>query len=219
MMTLRPLPVFRDSRSCGIRALEGGACARVSPFTAQLRADADGLTLVSIILTNDRDGAGDVIEPAGLCNRDEYLRRPVVLWAHNGLTLPVIGTCVGLEVRPDRLVAETRFARGVAFAEDLFGLYERGVLRAWSLAFVPRKTSALAAGRGGRRGLRVEQWELVEYSAAPVPENPGELVFALRKGDVRDELLRSWLRVAAEEEMARRRQKFAELLSRRGEAG
>jgi hypothetical protein len=215
MMTLRPIPVFLDSRPCGVRALEGGACARVSPFTAQLWADPDTLTLRSVIATNDADGAGDVLEPGGLRNRDEYLKSPVVLWAHNRLTLPPLGTCVRLEVLPDRLVADTQFARGVAFAEELFRLYERGVLRAWSLGFVPRQTSGLAPGRDGRRGLRVEAWDLLEYSAAPVPESPGALAVALRKGDVRDRLLREWLRIAAEEEAARRQEVFADRLARR----
>jgi phage head maturation protease len=204
MLILRSVPVFLDRHPCGIRALEGGACARVSPFTAQLRADPATLTLLSIIATNDRDAAGDLIEPDGLRNRNEYLKSPVVLWAHNRLTLPPVGTCVRLDVRPDRIVVETRFARGVGFAEELFGLYQRGVLRAWSLGFVPRKTSALA-GRGGRSGVRVEAWDLVEYSAAPVPEGPGALAAVLRQGDVRDRLLREWLRVAAEEAAARRR--------------
>jgi hypothetical protein len=215
MMTVRPFAVYLDSHPHGIRALEGGACARVSPFTAQLRADRDRLTLLSIIATNDADGAGDVIEPDGLRNRDEYLKRPVVLWAHNRLTLPPIGSCVRLEVRPDRIVALTQFARGVTFAEDLFRLYERGVLRAWSLAFVPRKTTGRAAGRGGRRALRVEEWDLLEYSAAPLPDRLGALAAALREGNVRDRLLRDWLRIAAEEEMARRRERFADLLARR----
>jgi phage head maturation protease len=216
MISPRPVPVFLDSRPYGIRALEGGACARVSPFTAQLAADPDGLTLLSVIATDDPDGAGDVLVPDGVRNLDEYSKSPAVLWAHNRLTLPPIGTCVRLEVHADRLVAETKFARGVAFAEDLFRLYERGVLRAWSIGFVPRKTTALGAGPNGRRGLRVEEWDLVEYSAAPVPESPAALAAALRQGAVHDRLLREWLRITAEEEAARRREVFADLLPRRG---
>jgi phage head maturation protease len=188
MLGLRPFPVFRDNHPCGIRALESGTFARISPSTTQLYADPATLTLLSIIVTNDRDTAGDLIEPDGLRNRNEYLKDPVVLWAHNRQTLPPVGTCVRLEVRPDRIVVETRFARGVAFAEDLFRLYARGVLRAWSLGFVPRKTSGLATRRGGRRGLRVEEWDLVEYSAAPVAACPGPLTAARRPGRAQDRL-------------------------------
>src|SRR5262249_21713947 len=85
------------------------------------------------------------------------------------------------------------FAQGVPFAEDLFRLYEQGVLRAWSIGFVPRKTSALPDGGSGRRGLRVEEWDLLEYSAVPVPENPVALTVAIRKGAVHNGLLREWL--------------------------
>ena len=42
-------------------------------------------------------------------------------------------------------------------------------------------------------GLRVEEWDLLEYSAVPIPENPGALTVALQKGLVRDPSLRHWL--------------------------
>src|SRR5438105_6635312 len=137
------------------------------PAPALLRHDADPatLTLRSVISTADPDRAGDVVVPAGLRNADEYLRNPVVLWAHQR-TLPPIGVCRRLDVLPDRIVAETQFAAGVPFAEDVFRLYEQGVLRAWSIGFVPRQTEP------ARRGSRITEWDLLEYSAVPVPENP-----------------------------------------------
>ena len=115
--------------------------------------------------------------PSGLRNRDEFLRNPVVLWAHQR-ALPPIGVCRGLEVRADRIVAETEFARGVPFAEDVFRLYEQGILRAWSIGFVPKRVAPL------RRGQRIDEWDLLEYSAVPVPENPAALTLAVRKGIV-----------------------------------
>ena len=87
------------------------------------------------------------------------------------------------------MVAETRFAQGVGFAEDVFRLFEQGVLRAWSIGFVPRRAYRAA----GVKGLRVDEWELLEYSAVPVPENPGALTVALEKGVVRDRALADWL--------------------------
>ena len=44
-----------------------------------------------------------------------------------------------------------------------------------------------------RRGVLVEEWNLLEYSAVPVPENPGALTVAIQKGIVHDGLLREWL--------------------------
>jgi hypothetical protein len=155
--------------------------------------DPDALTVHAVITTAAPDRAGDVIEPAGLRNAEEFLRNPVVLWAHQR-ALPPVGTCARLDVGDDRIVAVTRFARGVPFAEDLFRLYEQGVLRGWSIGFVPRRATLLPPSpRTGRRGLKVSEWDLLEYSAVPVPENPEALTLAVRKGVVRDRDLRDWL--------------------------
>jgi phage head maturation protease len=189
---------FLDGRAFGMRALDSGAFARVSPYTVKLAADPAAMTLLSAITTIDVDRAGDVVVPTGLRNAEEYLKNPVVLWAHNRFTVPPVGTCRRLDVQPDRIVAETKFAEGVPLAEDLFRLYEQGILRGWSIGFVPLKATLLPepdgdAPRPFRRGLRVEEWNLLEYSAVPIPENPGALTVAIQKGIVHDGLLRDWL--------------------------
>ncbi len=158
-----------------------------------LAVDAAARTVRAVISTADPDRAGDVIVPAGLQNAAEFLRNPVVLWAHQR-SLPPIGTCEHLDVQPDRIVAVTRFAAGVPLADDLFRLYEQGVLRGWSIGFVPRRAALRPRDpHTGRRGLRVAAWDLLEYSAVPVPENPAALTLAIRKGEVRDGALRQWL--------------------------
>jgi phage head maturation protease len=187
-----------DGRLDGIQTLASGAFARVSPHTVRLAADPGAMVLLAVISTSDKDRAGDIIVPAGLRNAAEYLQNPVVLWAHNRFTVPPIGTCRRLDVQPDRIVAETQFAQGVPLAEDLFRLYEQGVLRGWSIGFVPLKATLLPepepdAPRPCRRGLQVEEWDLLEYSAVPIPENPGALTVAIQKGLVHDGLLRDWL--------------------------
>jgi hypothetical protein len=187
---------FSSVAPAGVQALAGGGFGRVSPCTRKLSADPGSMTLLSIITTSDRDRAGDVVVPQGLRNLDEYLRNPVVLWAHNRVALPPIGVCVRLDVQPDRIVAETRFAQGMPLAEDLFRLYAEGVLRGWSIGFLPRKAQLLPDTEGGlpgRPGLRIEEWDLLEYSAVPIPENPGALTLALQKGLVHDGQLRDWL--------------------------
>lgn len=154
----------------------------------QVHLDADPASLVirSVISTSKPDRAGDVVSPAGLRNLNEFLRNPVVLWAHQR-ALPPLGTCRRLDVQADRIVAETQFARGVPFAEDVFRLYEQGVLRAWSIGFVPVRVTPLA------RGTRYDEWDLLEYSAVPVPENPQALTVAVHKGLVKDSSLKRML--------------------------
>lgn len=143
---------------------------RADPTSGTLTVDAGKMLVRCVITTDTPDRGGDVVIPTGLKNAEEFLLNPVVLWAHNRSGTPPIGTCAWLDVQPHRIVAETRFAQGVPFAEDVFRLYEQGVLRGWSIGFVPRKAHRIPKPNG--IGLRVDEWDLLEYSAVPIPENP-----------------------------------------------
>ena len=165
---------------------------RADPGARTLNVDAARMRVRSVITTVDPDRAGDVVVPTGLHNLDDFMTNPVVLWAHDRVRVPPIGVCEWLDVQPRRIVAETRFAQGVPFAEDLFRLYEQNVLRGWSIGFVPRKARRVPRSDGSA-SLYVSEWDLLEYSAVPIPENPGALTVALQKGLVRDATLREWL--------------------------
>lgn len=164
---------------------------REAPPSASISTDAARFTIRSVISTSYPDRVGDVVVPGGLRNAKEFLNNPVVLWAHQR-SLPPIGRCTNLEIHDDRVIAETQFAQGVPFAEDVFRLYEQEILRGWSIGFVPLRSTPQ------RRGTRYDEWELLEYSAVPVPENPGALTLAVAKGMVRDATLVRWLTWAAD---------------------
>ena len=183
---------IRADPARGIVPLPDGTFGNAHPAARTLTTDAGRLSVRSVITTIDPDRAGDVVIPTGVKNVEEFLLNPVVLWAHNRAAFPPIGICEWLDVQPTRIVAETRFARGVPFAEDIFRLYEQGVLRGWSIGFVPRRARRQARP-GHPTALRVEEWDLLEYSAVPIPENPGALTVALEKGLVRDPELKDWL--------------------------
>src|SRR5262245_8141083 len=158
-----------------------------------LKVDPDNMMVRAVISTNTPDRAGDMMIPAGLRNADEFLRNPVVLWAHQR-SLPPIGTCERLTIEPERIIAETKFAASSPFARDVFTLYAEGVLRGWSVGFVPAKVVPIATGRGkSTGGVCYPEWDLLEYSAVPVPENPEALTLAVKKGLVKDADLRGWL--------------------------
>src|SRR5688572_13444851 len=112
---------------------------RADPSARTLAIDPATMTVRSVVTTIDPDRAGDVVVPTGLRNVEEFLLNPVVLWAHNRTAVPPVGVCEWLDVQPSRIVAQTKFAQGVPFAEDVFRLYEQGVLRGWSIGFVPRR--------------------------------------------------------------------------------
>jgi hypothetical protein len=160
-------------------------------FAPSLAVDAAARTVTAVISSALPDRAGDVVVPSGLRNAEEFLLNPVVLWAHQR-TLPPVGTCVALDIQPDRLVAVTKFAEGVPLADDVFRLYEQGVLRGWSVGLLPYRVRPRQTRSG--RGVRIDEWDLLEYSAVPVPENPEALTLAVEKGLVHDRCLRDWLR-------------------------
>ena len=168
------------------------ATIRADPAARTLTIDRAKMRIRSVITTDEPDRAGDVVIPAGLRNLDEFMMNPVVLWAHNRTQFPPIGVCEWIDVQPRRVVAETRFAEGVPFAEDIFRLYEQGVLRGWSVGFVPIKANRLPNPKAGS-ALWVSEWHLLEYSAVPIPENPQALTLAIQKGLVTDPSLREWL--------------------------
>ena len=159
-----------------------------STIEPTLAIDPAKRTVTAVITTPTPDRAGDIVVPTGLANADEFLLNPVVLWAHQR-GMPPVGTCIALDVQPQRVIAITKFAQGVPLAEDVFRLYEQGILRGWSIGLLPRRT----VPRPGRRGVRIDQWDLLEYSAVPVPENPEALTLAMEKGFITDRRLKRFI--------------------------
>src|SRR5262249_18150077 len=158
-----------------------------------LRIDESRMLVRAVISTDTPDRAGDVIVPAGLRNADEFLRNPVVLWAHQR-SLPPIATCQRLTIEPDHVIAETEFSAPAPFAAEVFGLYAEAVLRGWSVGSAPAKACPIPPTRDRPAGgVCYPEWDLLEYSAVPVPENPQALTLAVRKGLVKDADLRHWL--------------------------
>lgn len=173
---------------------EPRADPQILAFPGQtLKVDPSQMLVRSIISTTAPDRAGDIILPAGMRNAEEYLRNPVVLWAHQR-SMPPIGTCERLTIEADRIIAETKFSASSSFAQEVFKLYAEGVLRGWSIGFVPSRMEELPSSRDRPRGgTRYREWDLLEYSAVPIPENPQALTLAIRKGLIHDADLRQWL--------------------------
>ena len=138
------------------------------------------------ISTRARDRHGDILEPGG-AQIAAYLKNPVVLWAHDYKSLP-IGRAASLVREGDTLKAEIQFAP-TSFADEVYGLYAKGFLRAWSVGFLPVEWDVIENANGKFAGYHVRSWELIELSAVPVPANPEALTDALGKGIVRQQRL------------------------------
>ncbi len=140
-------------------------------------------SLVVTLSTGDRDRHGDVLDPAGV-ELGNFRRNPVVLFSHRH-DLPAVGKALWVRSLPGRIVAKVAFAR-TQLGEELYLLYSRGYMKAWSVGFTPVEWERID---GEKRGVRVTRWELLEVSAVPVPANPEALSAAIAGGEVTEPVL------------------------------
>lgn len=110
----------------------------------------------------------------GAWKLDAFRRNPVVLWAHDNHE-PPIGKALRIEEDERGLVAETLFDSGSERAMDVFRLYKEGFLSGFSVGFIPKKYE-METVEGTRKGVVYQDAELLEYSAVPIPANPGAVM-------------------------------------------
>jgi hypothetical protein len=105
---------------------------------------------------------------------DNYKRNPVVLWAHQRDMLP-IATCKRVWSEDGKLRAKIEWVdRDLnPFADVVRKMYERGILKGWSVGFLPVGDTKMPEKAGDP--INFAGQELVEFSAAPVPANPETL--------------------------------------------
>jgi HK97 family phage prohead protease len=106
---------------------------------------------------------------------EAFKKNPVVLWAHQSWNIP-IGKNAGLEEDDKGLKAITQFDMENPFAKNVFRLYKEGYMNSFSVGFRPLMIGVeeMVDESGEKRnGLVFNKAELVEYSAVPVPANPG----------------------------------------------
>jgi len=172
---------------------------RIVPVTetavvkGQAATQPDERRLSVTVVTRTRDRHGDILEPGGARIAD-FLKNPVVLWAHEVRSLP-IGRVTSLVRHEDALRAEILFAP-TPFAKEVYELYAQGFLRGWSVGFRPVEWEVINDEKGKFAGYHIRAWELVELSAVPIPANPDALTHALEKGLVREPALVRSLRDA-----------------------
>ena len=137
-----------------------------------VKAQKGAGTFEVIASTSVIDRQGESIDQSGW-ELDNFLKNPVMLWAHNYGELPV-GVAEQVEVNDTGLVIKGRFADGKANpkAEQIRLLYEDEILKTVSVGFIPKE----------RNGNIITKAELLEVSFVPVPANPEALSLALAKG-------------------------------------
>ena len=160
-------PELRDRR---------GYYLPVAGETRPGRSTRDRLVKRVILTTPTLDRQGDIVVPTGVSLK-WFKKNPVVLWAHRYDQPPVGAVDVdALKVTDKGIEADVVFDAGSAVGREVYGLYDRGVMRAWSIGFVPLKWQLIEDPDTNRvKGYRIEEWELLELSAVPVPANPEAL--------------------------------------------
>jgi HK97 family phage prohead protease len=135
--------------------------------------DAKARTVHAVFSTDAIDGHGERVHQSFRLER--FNANPVVLWAHNRTTgngLPV-GKAHNVAVRGGKLEGSVTFAEH-AFAEEVWGLYRDGFLKAFSIGFRPGKVTEEKVG--GNDVFVLRDNELFEISAVPIPSNEQALV-------------------------------------------
>jgi len=132
-------------------------------------------TIIGVASDETTDRQGDIIL-ATAWQLDNFLKNPVLLWAHDYKSPPV-GKVLRIWVENGRLMFEVEFAP-TEFAQEVRQLYEQGFLNTFSVGFLPLEYDY----NEKTGGYIYKKVELLEISAVPVPANPNAVVLLRSKG-------------------------------------
>jgi len=178
-----------------------GKKTRSIPLSINIRkVDEETLKITHSVNTKTLDRYGTVVLPKG-ANVEKFMLNPVVLWLHNSdMALPgiPIARCAELDIREEEIVVTTEFNKNDPLALRIFQAYKDNFLHAWSIGFIPKCFEEITPvnfeeikKKYNLQNLIISQeefeanqawglwviyeWELLEYSAVPVPGNPDAL--------------------------------------------
>jgi len=129
----------------------------------------------------DRDG--DTIKQDGW-ELSEYMKNPVVLWAHDTTSPPVAkSTMVFVDPETSTLKSVAKFPSKdlYPFGNMIGRMYLNGFLRGASVGFMPIEYE-IDEARDGLMPTNFKKQKLLEWSAVPVPSNPEGLAQARSVG-------------------------------------
>lgn len=126
--------------------------------------DKKNRTIEHYISTTAEDRYGEIMNPKG-CDAEEFLRNPVVFFAHRSNELP-IGKCEFLEIKEKGIIAKTKFYDS-EFANEIFKMNVQGYLNSWSIGFTIMEPVEIKHDK-----IYINKWKLLEYSSVPIPANP-----------------------------------------------
>lgn len=169
-----------------------------NPQTLQVRSRGSDIITkndekrqISYLVSDETpDRVGDIIKVTGW-DLVQYRQNPVILWAHDGSSVPPIGRSENVRRRYEpepRLTADVEFAPKEAyeFADTIYQLATRGFIKATSVGFMPLETMEVDKKAReelglGRYGQVFTKAELMEISIVSVPANPSALELGVKE--------------------------------------
>lgn len=136
--------------------------------------DGERKTVTAYVSTYEWDRTFEKFAP-GAWDLTNYKKNPVVLWGHDGST-PPIGRAVDIKEDENGLYAVAEFDTASQRGSEIFGLYDRGFLNAFSVGFIPKSHSMEQVPGKQEKGVVWTEAELLEFSAVSIPANPGAVI-------------------------------------------
>lgn len=164
-------------------------------FNSEIKSiDEKEMTLTAFVSTAARDRYDEVLDPKGV-DLSNYNKNPVVLWAHK-YDIPPIGKALWTKRNEEGVISKLKFAN-TPFGQEIFNLYKEGFLKAFSVGFMPIEYEDGDGKKTPRRTYK--KWEMLEYSAVPVPANPEALALAVQRGICSEETRKAFDMLIPEE--------------------
>lgn len=169
LQTLAGKPEYNLSLSeATIMKTDTNIMHQIVPMT--IRKNADGQDEI-LITTPNYDRGNDRVIPSG-AKLDNYLKNPVIMWIHDykGAT-PAAGLPMAknsyLKVTDEGIIAGPPiFLEGDPFADRVKNAWNQKLLNTASIGFAPIKSEPNDKG-----GTDFTEWEMLEWSFAPIPMN------------------------------------------------
>ena len=164
-------------------------------FSSEIKSiDEKEMELTALVSTNAIDRYMEVIDPDGM-DAKNFKKNPVVLWAHD-YSQPPIGKALWIKKEGDGIVSKVKFANTTR-AKEVFELYKDGFMKAFSIGFIPIETENMMDDdmmndpdmpKKPKKPRKIyKKWELLEYSAVPIPANPEAVALCVQRGLIKDE--------------------------------
>jgi HK97 family phage prohead protease len=123
-------------------------------------------------------------------NLDAFLKNPVLMLSHDYRT-PPIGRVLWTKATDEGLKFKAKFAKSQV-GEEIYSLYKEGIMKAFSVGFVPKQSvenqedmRGLLKDFNGQMPRRVyTEVELLEISCVSIPSCPDALVELVKSGKI-----------------------------------